>query len=105
MQYTGNTLENQWMPFTPNKHFKANPRLFTRAEGAYYTNHHGDQVLDAVSGLFCTNAGHGRREITEAVTRQIQEMDFAPPFQLPLRQQGLAVCLRLVLRPADLHGK
>jgi len=81
MQYTGNTLENQWMPFTPNKHFKANPRLFTRAEGAYYTNHHGDQVLDAVSGLFCTNAGHGRREITEAVTRQIQEMDFAPPFQ------------------------
>ncbi len=81
MQIVGNTLEHQWMGFTPNKHFKANPRLFTRAEGMYFVNHHGEKVLDASSGLFCSNAGHGRPEITAAVAKQIQEMDFAPPFQ------------------------
>ncbi len=81
MQIVGNTLEHQWIPFTPNKHFKADPRLFVRAEGVYLVNHHGGKVLDASSGLFCSNAGHGRREITEAVARQVQEMDFVPPFQ------------------------
>jgi len=28
------------------------------------------------------NAGHGRKEITEAVSRQIAELDYAPPFQM-----------------------
>jgi len=28
------------------------------------------------------NAGHGRREITEAVSHQLETMDYAPPFQM-----------------------
>jgi beta-alanine--pyruvate transaminase len=39
-------------------------------------------VLDGVAGLWCVNAGHGRREITEAVAKQIAVMDYAPPFQM-----------------------
>ena len=36
----------------------------------------------APPGLWCVNAGHGRKEITEAVARQLEVMDYAPPFQM-----------------------
>jgi beta-alanine--pyruvate transaminase len=75
-------LEAFWMPFTANRQFKANPRLLARASGMHYWTPEGRQILDGVAGLWCVNAGHGRREITEAVSRQIAEMDYAPPFQM-----------------------
>ena len=82
MQYTANTLENHWMPFTANRDFKADPRLLVRGEGVYYWDHKGGKILDGSSGLFCSAAGHCRPEIAEAVYRSLQENDFAPPFQL-----------------------
>ena len=75
-------LDAFWMPFTANRQFKAKPRMLSRAEGMYYWTDDGRQVLDAVSGLWCVNAGHGRREITEAVTKQLGTMEFAPAFQM-----------------------
>lgn len=75
-------LEALWMPFTANRQFKANPRLLARAEGMHYWTPDGRQILDGVAGLWCVNAGHGRQEISEAVSRQIATMDYAPPFQM-----------------------
>jgi beta-alanine--pyruvate transaminase len=75
-------LEAFWMPFTANRQFKAAPRLLARAEGMHYWTPDGRQVLDAAAGLWCVNAGHGRREITETVAQQIATMDYAPPFQM-----------------------
>jgi beta-alanine--pyruvate transaminase len=75
-------LDAFWMPFTANRQFKANPRLLARAEGMYYWTPDGRQVIDAVAGLWCVNAGHGRKEITEAVSQQLATMDYAPPFQM-----------------------
>ncbi|MDC6662953.1 aminotransferase class III-fold pyridoxal phosphate-dependent enzyme, partial [Leclercia adecarboxylata] len=71
-----------WMPFTANRQFRATPRLLESAEGMYYTASDGRQVLDGTAGLWCCNAGHGRREISEAVSKQIAKMDFAPTFQM-----------------------
>ncbi len=82
MQYTSNTLENHWMPFTANRDFKAEPRLVVRGEGPYYWNHKGQRVLDGVSGLFCCALGHGRAEIAEAVHKQLLEMDYSPSFNI-----------------------
>jgi beta-alanine--pyruvate transaminase len=81
MKYATNSLEYQWMPFTANRHFKADPRLFVRGEGMYYWNHRGERIIDGSSGLFCTPAGHGRKEIAEAVASQILELDYCTPFQ------------------------
>jgi beta-alanine--pyruvate transaminase len=75
-------LDAFWMPFTANRQFKSNPRLLARAEGMYYWTADGREVLDGVAGLWCVNAGHSRREITEAVTRQLGTMEFAPAFQM-----------------------
>jgi beta-alanine--pyruvate transaminase len=70
-----------WVPFTPNRSFKQEPRLLTRAEGMYYWDARGERLLDGCSGLFCCALGHGRREIIDAVSRQFAEFDFGPPFQ------------------------
>src|ERR1700722_4094314 len=75
-------LDAFWMPFTANRQFKSQPRLLAKAEGMHYWTPEGREVLDAVAGLWCVNAGHGRREITDAVTKQIGTMDFAPTFQM-----------------------
>jgi beta-alanine--pyruvate transaminase len=74
-------LEPHWMPFTGNRQFKANPRIFVAAEGAYYTDTEGRKVFDGLSGLWCCGLGHGRREIAEAVSHQARQLDFSPAFQ------------------------
>ncbi|MBJ7535613.1 aspartate aminotransferase family protein [Rhodomicrobium vannielii ATCC 17100] len=71
-----------WMPFTANRQFKANPRVIVEAQGMHYTAMDGRKVLDGVAGLWCVNAGHGRREIAEAVERQLLTMDYATAFQI-----------------------
>ncbi len=76
-----NSLNEHWMPFTSNKDFKSNPRLITEAKGVYLKTHHGKTQIDGSSGLFCNPLGHGRKEITEAVTKQLETLDYAQPFQ------------------------
>ncbi|MEZ9330536.1 aspartate aminotransferase family protein [Vibrio breoganii] len=71
-----------WMPFTANSQFKASPRMLVSAEGMYYTSEDKRKILDGTAGLWCCNAGHGRREISEAVANQIHNLDFAPTFQM-----------------------
>ncbi len=80
MQYTANSLENQWMPFTSNREFKESPRLIVKGEGVYFTDHKGGTVIDGSSGLFCCPLGHGRKDIAEAVYEQLLNNDYASPF-------------------------
>ncbi|OVZ57618.1 aspartate aminotransferase family protein [Pigmentiphaga sp. NML080357] len=75
-------LQSLWMPFTANRQFKAAPRLLVSAKGMYYTDADGRQILDGTAGLWCSNAGHCRDEIVEAVHRQMRTLDYAPPFQM-----------------------
>ena len=75
-------LETFWMPFTPNRRFKADPRLVTRAEGMFYFTGDDRAVLDGTGGLWCVNAGHARPRIVEAIQRQAAELDYAPSFNL-----------------------
>ena len=79
---TGSELNAYWMPFTANRQFKDKPRLLSRASGMYYETPEGRKVLDGVAGLWCVNAGHGRKEITRAVAEQLEVMDYAPAFQI-----------------------
>src|ERR1044072_3315266 len=95
-------LEAFWMPFTANRQFKSQPRLLARAEGMHYWTPDGRKVLDGCAGLWCVNAGHGRKEIVSAVTEQMSTLDYAPTFQMghPI---GFELANRLVqLTPGDL---
>ncbi len=77
-----NNLDAFWMPYTDNKSFKDKPRMLARAEGMSYFTPEGREILDGTAGLWCCNAGHGRREIVEAIQKQAAIMDFAPTFQM-----------------------
>ncbi len=74
-------LDYWWQPFTNVRGFRANPRLIERAEGCFLYTPDGRGILDITAGLWCANLGHGRREVADAVHRQLMHMDFAPPFQ------------------------
>jgi len=79
---TANSLDAFWMPFTPNRAFKASPRMVSRAEGMHYYTQDGRAILDATSGLWCCNAGHARPKIVQAIQRTAAELDFAISFNL-----------------------
>ena len=74
-------LDAHWMPYTGNRQFKTHPRMFVAAEGAYYTDADGRKIFDGLSGLWCCGLGHNRREIVEAVQKQVATLDYAPAFQ------------------------
>jgi beta-alanine--pyruvate transaminase len=71
-----------WMPFTNNRDFKADPRLLISAEGMYYKDVDGNQILDGTAGLWCVPCGHAQPKIVSAVREMIGQLDFAPTFQM-----------------------
>ncbi|WIT11284.1 aspartate aminotransferase family protein [Paucibacter sediminis] len=96
-------LDAYWMPFTANRQFKKSPRLLTRADGMYFTDDKGRQILDGIAGLWCVNAGHNRPRIVQAIQQQAAELDFAPPFQMA-HPKAFELAERLVeLTPAGLN--
>ena len=95
-------LDAFWMPFTANRQFKQAPRLISRSAGMHYWDDKGRQVLDAVAGLWCCNAGHNRPRIVQAIQAQAAELDFAPAFQMG-HPKAFELAKRLVkLAPAGL---
>ena len=81
-KHAPNDLSAYWMPFTANRQFKANPRMFVAAQDMHFTTPDGRQVLDGTSAMWCSNAGHNRPRITQAIAEQAATLDYAPPFQM-----------------------
>lgn len=77
-----NDLRAFWMPYTANRQFKSAPRMLVASKDMHYTSADDRQILDGTAGLWCCNAGHCRPKITEAVQKQVGELDYAPAFQM-----------------------
>jgi beta-alanine--pyruvate transaminase len=97
---SSDALRAWWMPFTHNRYFKAAPRMIKSAQGAYFTLEDGRRVYDCLSGLWCSPLGHSHPRIVEAVTRQVQTLDFAPSFQM-----GHQAAFDLATRITTLAGR
>ena len=97
------SLDEYWMPFTPNRDFKRDPKMVVRAEGMYYWNDRGDRILDGAAGLFCVAAGHGRKEIADAVGAQLRQLDFVAPFTRGHPRQFELATRIAELTPGDLN--
>jgi beta-alanine--pyruvate transaminase len=82
LSVTPNDLRAFWMPFTANRQFKQNPRMFVSARDMHYVTSDSRRVLDGTAGLWCVNAGHCRPLITKAIQEQAAELDYAPAFQM-----------------------
>ena len=74
-------LSAHWMPFTSNRQFKQDPRILVGADGLYYTDADGRHIFDGLSGLWTCGAGHNRKEINDAITKQLSTLDYSPGFQ------------------------
>jgi len=93
---TAAQLGAHWMPFTGNRQFRNDPRILVEAHGAYYRDALGRRIFDGLSGLWTCGLGHGRQELTNAVSRQMATLDYAPPFQF-----GQPLSFRLAERIAQ----
>ncbi|PTW62423.1 putrescine aminotransferase [Breoghania corrubedonensis] len=64
-------------PFTEHRTLNAEgSRIITHAEGVWLTDSEGKRILDGMAGLWCTQIGHGRHEVAEAVYKQMQELEY-----------------------------
>jgi beta-alanine--pyruvate transaminase len=100
---TAYSMDEYWMPFTPNRDFHREPKVVVRAEGMYLWSEQGEKILDGSSGLFCVNAGHGRKEIADAVGAQLAELDFIAPFTRAHPKQFQLATRVAELTPGDLN--
>jgi beta-alanine--pyruvate transaminase len=99
---TPNDLAAWWLPFTPNRSFKARPRLTSGAKGMHYYTPDGRAILDGAAALWCCNAGHNRDPIVQAIQAEAAALDFAPAFQFG-HPKAFALASRLAaLAPGDL---
>ncbi|MEM9531504.1 MAG: aspartate aminotransferase family protein [Pseudomonadota bacterium] len=68
-------------PFTDHKALhKRQSRIIQRAEGVYIYDADGQEILDAMSGLWCVNAGYGREELVHAAAAQMRELPYYNSF-------------------------
>jgi adenosylmethionine-8-amino-7-oxononanoate aminotransferase len=75
----GNAAEHLWMHFTRMSSFANKPvPTIERGEGAYIWDTNGRKYLDALSGLFVVQAGHGRVELVDAMAAQARKLAFFP---------------------------
>src|SRR6202790_5820116 len=54
------------------------PPVITRGEGVTIYDDRGKSYLDALSGLFTVQVGHGRAELAEAAARQAGTLAYFP---------------------------
>jgi len=100
---SANNLDAFLMPFTANRQFKKNPRLLAKAKGVHYWTPEGRRIIDGTAGLWCVNAGHGREEIKAAIAAQLEEMDYAPSFQMGHPKAFELAARHAALLPGDLN--
>jgi beta-alanine--pyruvate transaminase len=98
-----NNLDAYFMPFTANRQFKKNPRLLAKAKGVHYWTPEGRRIIDGTAGLWCVNAGHGREEIKAAINKQLEEMDYAPSFQMGHPKSFELAARHAAMLPGDLN--
>jgi beta-alanine--pyruvate transaminase len=77
-----NDLDAYWMPFTPNRQFKRAPRFVAGGSGMHYRTPDGRELLDAMAGLWCVNAGHCHPKIVAAIQAQAASLDYVSTFGL-----------------------
>jgi len=103
MAYNDFRMDNQWLPFTPNRSFQKDPRVFVAADGMHFTTHDGRQVIDGISSLWCVGAGHNRKPINEAIKRQLDTLDYSTAFSVSNDKAFLAAEAIAAMAPGDLN--
>ena len=75
-------LDNYWMPFTQYNDMadSGGPMFIVEGDGIRLKDSEGKSYIDGIGGLFLVNVGHGRKEIVDAVTNQLNHLHYASTF-------------------------
>ncbi len=103
MAFNDFTMDNFWLPYTANRHFRQDPRVLVAAEGMHFTTQDGKKVLDGISSLWCVGAGHNRRPINEAIKKQLDTLDYATAFNASNDKAFKAAEMIAHMAPGDLN--
>jgi beta-alanine--pyruvate transaminase len=103
MAFNDFNMDNFWLPYTPNRHFRQDPRVLVAAEGMHFTTHEGKKVLDGISSLWCVGAGHNRKPINEAIKKQLDTLDYATAFNASNDKAFKAAEMIAHMAPGDLN--
>ncbi len=93
---------HHWHPFSDMKSLNAEgSRVITSADGVWLTDSEGNRIMDGMAGLWCVQVGHGRSEITEAVTRQMNELAYYNTFFKTTHPPAVALSEKLAKLAPD----
>ena len=74
------------------------------AKGAHVMDSEGNKLIDGIGGLWCVNVGHGRSEIIEAITKQLQTLDYYSTFYNFTHPAAAALAKKIAqLAPGNLN--
>jgi adenosylmethionine-8-amino-7-oxononanoate aminotransferase len=62
------------------RHAQSGPFIISRGDGVNIWDTDGNKYIDAAAGLWNINVGHGRKELSEAASQQIEEIAYGPTF-------------------------
>ena len=77
--------------------------IISRSEGIYVYDSDGNRLIDGPAGMWCVNAGHGRREIADAMAKQALEMPYFSPWSVGTPPSGQLAEKLAELAPGDLN--
>ncbi|MEK6579668.1 MAG: aminotransferase class III-fold pyridoxal phosphate-dependent enzyme, partial [Bdellovibrionota bacterium] len=84
-------------PFTHHGEMHAQgTHIIKASEGIYVTDETGKQLIDGLAGLWCVNVGYGRREIIDAVHKQMENLAFYPSFFNSTTEPTILLAERLI---------
>jgi len=79
-------------------------RVITRATGATLTDSDGNEILDAMAGLWCVNIGYGRDEIARVAQEQMLQLPYYNTFFQTTHPPVVSLSAKLAeLAPGDLN--
>lgn len=92
-------------PYTDFSSFKEEgSQVISRAQGNYIYDREGQQFLDGIAGLWCVNIGHGRKEMAEAISQQVLDMQYYNPFGHTTNEPASMLAAKLAeLAPGSLN--
>ncbi|BFM18437.1 aminotransferase [Maricurvus nonylphenolicus] len=92
-------------PYTDYATFKEEgSHVISEGSGNYLTDADGNRYLDTIAGLWCTNIGHGRTEMADAIAEQVMKMEYCNPFGHSTNEPGSVLAAKLAeLAPGDLN--
>ncbi|MEN9384727.1 MAG: Taurine--pyruvate aminotransferase [Pseudomonadota bacterium] len=93
-------------PFTDFKDLASRgARVMTHAEGIYVWDSEGQKVLDAMSGLWCVNAGYGRQELAQAAYDQMMKLPFYNSFFQTTNEPAVRLAAKLASLAPQVDGR